>query len=590
MQSCFAGVQQPASLHSRRLAAKMSASALDGVAYCAVAALAAANGTSASLPLTVGLIGLIVWQTARDVQKRMFGTGLALAGGLSLSLVITIPGIVAGSVLDRAQLLLPAAILVALFVYAISFASIKASEQARATSIEHSASIFIFPFLWATSWAIFCRAHSLGRLISWTPLREFGPFYAMASAFGLPGLDFLIALMAVAVVELLGGLRYAPRETTPLIDYGPNERTHLLPASHASTSLSLRNGRSRFRCILILTFFLAWWGIAGIVRSNVISKPNHLGGIKIACILPQTTNRRGRSTLSDYILESEIVSGRGAKMLQWPEAAVQLATIPDKVEFAAHIKSLASRRKAFIGTSYTFQDDDDAERSSILSSMFGPQQEIVYTYAKQALVPIAETYRFVPGHNRLPRKSIFVPEPRQTNRAIPRGQNITISTAICHDTSFDHIVRQAHTSSLVLVPSSVYSERVAWSRINQLRANARALSTSFLVCDGNKEGISAFIDPSGDIRYWQKGSGSFDIKVPLTFKTRTAYGAYGDAGSIGVLLACLLACAGLEVLVRLGFGRLYRWFEQAREALWHRFAAHYNPGRAADHEVDEDLL
>lgn len=571
----------------------MSTSALDVLAYLGVAVVAAVNGTSASLPLTVGLIGLVVWQTARDIDKRMFGTGLALAIGLSLSLAITIPGVIAGSVLDRVQFLIPAAILVALFVYAISFASIKASGQARGTSVEHSADILIFPFLWATSWAIFCRTHSLGRLISWTPFREFGPFCSMASAFGLPGLDFLISLMAIGVVELLGGLKYVQHDARPLIDDEPDERSHLLPASErprAKTRHTTRSGRSKFRFIVIISCFLAWWSIAGIVRSNAVSKPSHVKGTKVACVLPQASGSRGRLTLSDYTLESEVVSGRGAKILQWPEAAVHLATMPDKAEFAAHLESLALRRRAFIGTSYTFQDDEDPERSTILSSMFGPEQEIVYTYAKQALVPVAETYRFVPGRNHLPRETIFVPEPRQKGRAVPHGHNVTVSTAICHDTSFDHIVRQAYSSSLVLVPSSVYSERVAWSRINQMRANARALSTSFLVCDGNKEGISAFIDPSGDLRYWQKGPGSFEISAPLTLRRRTPYGAYGDAGSLGILLACLLACAGLEVLVRLGMGRLYGLFEQAREAFRHRFHAHYDTGTSANYGRDNDLL
>jgi apolipoprotein N-acyltransferase len=294
-------------------------------------------------------------------------------------------------------------------------------------------------------------------------------------------------------------------------------------------------------------------------------------------------------TLSDFLLESDIVSGRGAKILQWPEAAVHLVTIPDKVEFAANLKSLSSRRRAFIGASYTFQDDDDVDRSSILTSMFGPHQEIVYTYAKQALVPVAETYRFAPGRNSLPQKTIFVPDSRQKNITSPQGHNLTISTAICHDTSFDHIVRQAHTASLILVPSSVYSERVAWTRINQLRANARALSTAVLVCDGNREGISAFIEPSGMLRYWQKGAGSFEITAPFNGRRRTAYGVYGDPGSIGILLACLAACAGLELLARLGLGRLYNLYQQARDAFRHRFEAHFH-GSGTRRNEEEDLL
>lgn len=582
--------------HSRLLehsTSAMNASGLDVASYCAIAGLAALNGTSASLPLTVGIIGLLVWQTARDVRKRLFVTGLALALGLALSLAITLPGAVAGSVLDRAQLILPAAILVALFVYGVSFVSVQVSKEANGSRVEQTAALFTFPLLWATSWAIFCRAHSLGRLISWTPLREFGSFYAVTSAFGLPGLDFLIALMAVAVIELLGGLRYAQPETDPLIDIEPHERSQLLSRreQHPSWDISsTRSRRSKLRCILLLSSFFAWWGIAGVTKSNATTEPGFVGGIKIACVLPQAVSRHGRLTLQDYILESDIVSGRGAKILQFPEAAVHLVSTADKVDFVARLATLAARRKAYIGTSYTFQDEQDLERSSILSSMLGPKEEVVYTYAKQALVPVAESYRFAPGREHLPLKSIFVPEPRQRHRAIPLGRNITISTAICHDTSYDHIVRQAHTSSLVLVPSSVYSERVAWTRISQLRANARALSTSFLVCDGNKEGISAFIDQAGDVRYWQKGAGSFEVRASLATQNHTAYGAYGDIGSISILLALTLAFAGVEVLIRQGYTRLSRLYQQAKEAVKHRFQAHYSASSTAVIQDEEDLM
>lgn len=572
----------------------MDASALDVLVYCSVTVIAAVNGTSSSLPLTVVLIALLVWQTARDLRKRIFLTGLALAFGLAISLAVTLPGVVAGSVLDCAQLVIPASILIALFVYGISVASIKISEQARGSRIEETASVLTFPLLWATSWAIFCRVNSLARLITWTPLREFGPFYPMASAFGMPGLDLLVALMAVAVIELLGGLQFGSQETGTLIEYDDrNERSHLLPPSeqyHQDSLSQSKSGRNKFRCILLSAFFFVWWSMGGVVTSNANSQPSHVEATKIACVLPHSSSQRGRLALSDYMLESEIVSGRGAKILQWPEAAVHLTTIPDKIEFAANLESLSLRRRAFLGTSYTFQDEDDPERSSIFSTMFGPQQEIVYTYAKQALVPVAETYRFVPGRSRLPRKTIFVPEARQKGRAIPLGHNITVSTAICHDTSFDHIVRQAYPASLVLVPSSVYSERVAWTRINQLRANARALSTAILVCDGNKESISAFIDRSGNLRYWQKGAGSFEITAPLVGRARTAYGAYGDVGSIGILFACLLACAALEMLVRLGLSRIYNLYHQAREAFRHRFQGHYSTRTSAQRDQAEDLL
>lgn len=566
----------------------MGDAAVDILVYTSITLVSAVNGTSGSLTLTAGLIGLVLWQTARDVDARVFFTPLALALGLAFSLAITIPGVVAGSLLDRAQLILPAAILISLFVYAISFFSIRVAQMSKGTRVEQAVSILVFPFLWATSWAIFCRAHSLGRLVSWTPLREFGAFYPMAAAFGMPGLDFLVALLAVTVVELLGGLRYIRPPASPLIDYEPTERSPLLPAS-SSNHAGGTSTRSKFRCILLLSFFFIWWSIAGIVSSNAVTAPSDEQSIKIACVIPHATSRNGRLTLSDYMQESERVSGRGAKILQWPECAVHLNTIPDKVEFAAGLKSLALRRRAFIGTSYSFMNEDDFERSSIFSTMFGAHDEIVYSYAKQALVPVAETYRYTAGTRPLPRETIFVPESRQTHRAAPNGQNATISTAICHDTSFDYIVRQAYPASLVLVPSSVYSERVAWTRLNQLRANARALSTSYLVCDGNREGISAFIEPSGDLRYWQKGAGSFEINVYTSARPRTGYGAYGAIGSIAILFACLLAFAGLEVVTRHGLGHVRQLYRQATEAVKHRFGAHYE-GIAHASREQEDLM
>lgn len=570
----------------------MGAEALDVLVYITVTVVAALNGTSGCLPLTVGLIGLIVWQSARDMEARTFFTPLALALGLTISLAITIPGVVAGSALDRAQLIIPAAALIALFVYAITFASIKATQRFRDTRIEQSITILLFPLLWTVSWAIFCRIHSLGRLVSWTPLREIGPFYSMASAFGMPGLDFLIALMAVTVVEILGGLKYDEQPLSPLIDYSPSEHTRLLPGSFPRSvhSGSSKTKRSKFRRIALLSFFFVWWSIAGIVRSNLVTPATDLHSTKLACVLPHASSSNGRLSLADYVEETERVTGMGAKIVQWPESAVHLNTIPDKIAFVKSLQSLAERRRAFIATSYTFLDEDDSERSTILTSMFGPDKEIVYTYAKQALVPVAETYRSAPGTRPLPRETIIVPESRQPHRPHPHGQNITISTAICHDTSFNNIVRQAYPASLVLVPSSVYSERVAWTRIYQLRANARALSTAFLVCDGNRQGISAFIESTGDLRYWQKGPGSFEISTSTQAGARTAYGAYGDIGSIGILFACLLGCAVLEVMARIGIGRVVSLYHQAKEALKHRFQAHYGTIGRQSTQDNNDLL
>lgn len=243
--------------------------------------------------------------------------------------------------------------------------------------------------------------------------------------------------------------------------------------------------------------------------------------------------------IDQIIAETESISGAGAKLLLWPENAVRVEGKIDNARLFDRVSYLARTRRAVIAATYAAPSITNKRKYSTAVSAFGADGTAVFTYLKQALVPYAETYVYEAGRDPLPRNvSVTVPHLRSQNRH--DDAVIQLSAAICHDTSFPHILRQAYPASLTMVPSSVFDARLAWTRIRQLQIMARSLNSAYMVCDGADEGISAFVDQRGQVRSWQKGPGSFQVNAGFSRRGHTLYGVIGDSGAIGLLLAMVL--------------------------------------------------
>lgn len=554
------------------------------------------SASSPSLLLSLVLLSLLLLRVPHDLSTRDFSAPFPLAGGILLSYLVSVSVSDAG-LLESVSVLGPAAMLVAaLPVYGVLLLSHAMSGAAsKRTRAGYTAQLLVLPLLWASGWSVYCSLHPLGRLLAWTPVRSMQGFAAVLPLLGLPGYDFLVGCMVTAVVTFI---RLAwPSGTTTSGNAGegdllsieedqhcpeqPDERSPLLsPRFRPSPSSSGGTRRpSSIPLILLVSFLFALW-VASAAVYNAAAPPHAglgAGGanriIKIGCVLPRVSDGEGQATLPQYMYESEVLSGRGAKVLLWPEGAAHFSSRAEYARFDEQVRSLAQRRRAYIAPSFTAQAHfihnslpaHYPSREVIASTLISPAGELVYSYAKQALVPIAETYSYERGSSPLPREHIFVP--RAAARSSAAGTNVSISTAICHDTSYPAIMRQAYPSSLVLIPSSVFSEGLARNRISQLQASAQSLRTSYLVCDASPSGLSTFIDQRGDIRYFQAGSGSFDVSVSVDQGKRTPYGRYGEAGALGILMVVTLVCMALEAALRSGRAAVARAGNEAWEAL-----------------------
>lgn len=566
--------------------------------------LTAVNTGSPSILFTAPLLALLLQQVQRDLRNSQYFTPILPVAGIITSYCVQLPvGTTGISRADSLQLILPPAVLVAASMYATIWVSVRAWTPGL-YACRGTIRMLLFPLLWATSWAALCRLHSLGRLLSWTPTDMLDGFSVIAPLFGLPGLDFMTACLAVIFHSLFLDSSVNEPNEVALVDLEseeeerPNESTHLLRASKRLSAYPFVPRSYRRQLKLLAASVLLVFAVSYASGAGEPSEQSLTDSVKIACILPPR-ERVDSDAMEAYFSEAAVVTGRGAKLVLWPEAAIALPQ-KGKSDFYSRLEDLASSRNAFVAPSYALADPHSGHgRRAIFSSLVGPG-EVAYVYQKRALVPVAESYSYLAGDAPLPAKSVALPSSSRGPKGNKAGLNATISTAICHDTSFSHIMRQAASADLLLVPSSVFSERIAWERVNQLRVSARALNTNILVCDGATSGISAVVDRYGRLRYWQRGGSSFEVITELGDGRITPYGKYGEAGSLAILAGLFILVASIEAAVSAGTLQLKAIAREVKGSLQRRYhllaARSSHAGGAQDERrinrasVAEDLM
>lgn len=545
------------------------------------------SGLNASMPnmlVSVSLLAALVFQLDKDLSSSRYTAPIALAIGSGIFYALAIPSETGTSAIEQTSVIVP----LTCFITVLACGTILISQKTVQAFCEwrgeqRGAIILIFPLLWAAAWAAFCNIHPLGRLITWTPSNSMSDL--LLPTFGLVGSDFLMASLALVPLLLLtdafaAGTRSQERalidvnsvsyfdERTPLLQtLRPDSAGQAGPTSHGKPS------RRRLAYVIsALTFGLS-------VLSDFVTASRGSGdtgeSVPIACALPKPSRTAPDEplTVTDYLHESAILTGQGAKIVLWPESAIRLASWSDTSALSAEVGKLAIARRAFIAPSYNAVLKRGS-KSVIETTLIGPSEEhntsqSIFTYRKQALVPIVETYSYTAGDLPSPRGHIEVPAAGRPGRST---SSLDISAAICHDTSFPNILRQSASSQLTLVPSSVFSERIAWTKIYQLRASSRALQTAYLVCETAEQGISAFIDQQGSLRYWQKGGGSFTIHEFFAKKGRqTMYGRLGETGALAVMLAIVLSLILLEELADKGIHSFRGMLEDIKHTLQNKW-------------------
>lgn len=548
----------------------------------AIFILTASLSTVPSSPLTVLLVFLILYQTvAQDLLTRRFYTPPSLFAGSIVAYSVTIASFPWIAAFAKAVLVLVISCTTTAAIYLTVLVALKLSHIVTRRTGSTNSLFYLFPWIWAGLWSVYGEVHSLGRLLSWTPVASLQPLSTpILPIFGLVGCDFVVALVALTVLETFGAYKTHTSEL-PLLDLDSDaavvsatETDRLLPTSQRARPGTAVHPSSTTRTAKLVSFLLLVVFVIfhSIDSATTPALPVH-ESVRIACIRPPpSTHDWPYHTLSDYVFESSVVSGRGAKVLLWPEGAVSLPAPADNQSLHEQISDLAKSRKVFVGTAYTTPSTEVRGKELNAFTLFNPDGNVEFRYYKQALVPIVESYSFIRGNDSMQRaRTVNIPYAHQHHKKHLDTLQTTLSAAICHDTSFPHILRQWYPTALTLVPAEVDSEPISWNRITQLQASAKSLGSAYLVCDNSDVGISAYINNRGQLRYWQKGGPSFELNADIAHARPTAYGNYGESGALAIILGCLIGVALLETVWKKGQSKMHRIRDDIVGVLRHKW-------------------
>ncbi|KZT41382.1 hypothetical protein SISSUDRAFT_1042965 [Sistotremastrum suecicum HHB10207 ss-3] len=231
---------------------------------------------------------------------------------------------------------------------AISIGLIYVSERNRTAF--PGAAFALFPGIWTLAWMTVTQISPIGRLMTWSPFvgsvldsyRWIRPFV------GQPGLDFLVASWATLFSEIAGsysgilGYRYT---NDALIDLEDDD-------SHNSEGVIKTN----HRMIPLLSFTSILLGLAlpSFMVSSMPQPPFSPATVplNVACILPAFQKAEEHS-LGVYINETMQFTSR-AKILLWPEGAVNFETPKDKMEGLARVQDAlySHSQNTWVGVSF----------------------------------------------------------------------------------------------------------------------------------------------------------------------------------------------------------------------------------------------
>ncbi|BGO93787.1 hypothetical protein NBRC10512_004575 [Rhodotorula toruloides] len=326
--------------------------------------------------------------------------------------------------------------------------------------------------------------------------------------------------------------------------------------------------------------------------------------LKIACVVPTSLVSSSRHTihakLDDWLKETKIIAGRGAKVLSWFEGAVELekgarkeegegweAMGEQERELLSRVGEVCDMYKVHVLATYLVPPPLSQHTSKRLNvaTLVGPSTvgtstpNLVFSTTKQHSVPFIESYshtgRSAPSlgclSKALPLAAVTLPHPPHTPAPhLTPLQTVSISAAICQDISFPSLLTSYVSPStvssdsppekpqLILNPSNTPFSRQGISHAQLAQTRARAIETNSFVlrCDSpGMVGGSALFGPQGDVRARTggEGVGSWDAEVGVERASgRTLLTWLGGHGGrrIGSEGFVLFLVASLIVLVR----------------------------------------
>ncbi|KAG7529746.1 hypothetical protein FFLO_05435 [Filobasidium floriforme] len=295
--------------------------------------------------------------------------------------------------------------------------------------------------------------------------------------------------------------------------------------------------------------------------------------ISVGCVLPQAKTRH----LADFIRETDQLAPY-AKILLWPEQALHLRTEEERVQVFIQVHEVAARHGVWVGVGLGSPPrsnpvaEDDLEhpkrRNEIV--LVGPHG-VVGEYEKRRLVPIVESYGYMPGSETPPLWEIGLPPPRAIAKPdwaekAPYVRDVPVMPLICLDSLHPSIASSpvrasggntdhstAGSPSLILLstsPPAAKSGSVASIVLDHAKDLAIQHGAQVLVCDGSgSEAVSGLVEVDGTVRYRQRGEGGFVVKSGVRYKQGRGSGweVLGGLGVWGIFTMVMILGTGIEL-------------------------------------------
>ena len=294
---------------------------------------------------------------------------------------------------------------------------------------------------------------------------------------------------------------------------------------------------------------LVWWG-TGLVASKLILRPRGAATYNAALLQPNISQEMRWDEDNVLRIYQKMIgmtveaAERGAKVIVWPESTVPLSYTETQF-YRSEIEALTQRYDVDIILGSVATDPSKPNRlwnSAFLAS----GGTTIGHYDKIRLVPFGE---YVPL-----RKVLFFAE--KLVRAVgefefgsndyPLGGKLKYGPAICYEIVYPQITRTQVKNGadvLVTITNDAWYDGTSAPAQHLWQARMRAVEDDRYLLRAATTGISAFIDPTGQMQSWiPMGK---DGIIYATFEPRTAETLYVRFGDWFAWVACAVVLIAL---------------------------------------------
>ncbi|HEX9984749.1 MAG TPA: apolipoprotein N-acyltransferase [Thermoanaerobaculia bacterium] len=280
---------------------------------------------------------------------------------------------------------------------------------------------------------------------------------------------------------------------------------------------------------------LTWWG-TGLVASKLLVRPSGIPPVKAAMIQPniaQEMRWNAENTVAIYqrmMAMTNTAIANGAQIVIWPESTVPLSYSSTPF-YKETIEELSTRHNVDIILGSVAEDPRDRNRlwnSAFLAS----NGKTIGHYDKIRLVPFGE---YVPL-----RKLLFFAE--KMVRAVgefsfgtndqPLAGKLRYGPAICYEVVYPQLTRTQIRNGaevIVTITNDAWFEGSSAPRQHLNQARLRAIEGDRYMLRAGTTGISAFIDPTGQIKsFLPMGQEGIVYAEFQPRHTKTLYVRFGD--------------------------------------------------------------